>query len=87
MSDRGESEPHRGGAGRGRGRGDMVGGVSRGEQMVTPLLGIVASVGWDFVVTGARMRAIKYTIGLTVYEEGEATGLDISEHGTPAYDV
>ena len=62
-------------------------GVSRGEQIVNQLIGIGASFGWAFVVTGAIMLAIKYTIGLTVDEEGEATGLDISEHGTPAYEV
>ena len=62
-------------------------GVSRGEQIVNQLIGIGASFGWAFAVTGAIMLAIKYTIGLSADEEGEATGLDISEHGTPAYEV
>ena len=62
-------------------------GVSRGEQIVNQLVGIGASFGWSFAVTGAIMLAIKYTIGLSADEAGETTGLDITEHGTPAYEV
>ena len=61
-------------------------GVSRGEQIVNQLIGIGASFGWSFAVTGAIMLAIKYTIGLSADEAGETTGLDITEHGTPAYE-
>ena len=61
-------------------------GVSRGEQIVNQLIGIGASFGWSFVVTGAIMLALKYTIGISADEAGEATGLDITEHGTPAYE-
>ena len=62
-------------------------GVSRGEQIVNQLIGIGASFGWSFVVTGIIMLAIKYTIGLSADEEGEAMGLDLSEHGEAAYEL
>ncbi len=61
-------------------------GVSRGEQILYQLIGIGASFGWSFVVTGIIMLAIKYTIGLSADEEGEAMGLDRSEHGEAAYE-
>ncbi|NQW21915.1 MAG: ammonium transporter [SAR202 cluster bacterium] len=61
-------------------------GVSRGEQIVDQLIGIGAAGGWSFVVTGAIMLALKYTIGISVDEASEGTGLDISEHGEPAFE-
>ena len=62
-------------------------GVSRGEQILYQFIGIGASFGWSFVVTGIIMLAIKYTIGLSADEEGEAMGLDRSEHGEAAYEL
>ena len=62
-------------------------GVSRGEQILNQLIGIGASFGWSFVVTGIILLAIKYTIGLSADEEGEAMGLDRSEHGEAAYEL
>ena len=61
-------------------------GVSRGEQILDQIIGIGASFGWSFVVTGIIMLAIKYTIGLAADEQGENMGLDISEHGEQAYE-
>lgn len=62
-------------------------GVGRGEQILNQLVGIGASFGWSFVVTGIIMLAIKYTIGLSANEEGEAMGLDLSEHGESAFEL
>jgi len=61
-------------------------GVSRGEQILYQLIGIGASFGWSFVVTGIIMLAIKCTIGLSADEEGEGMGLDLTEHGEAAYE-
>ena len=61
-------------------------GVSRGEQIVHQLIGIGASFGWAFVVTGAIMLALKYTIGISADESSESVGLDISEHGEEAFE-
>jgi len=60
-------------------------GVSRIEQIGNQLVGIGATWGWSFVLTAVILLAIKYTIGLRVEEEAEEAGLDVSEHGEPAY--
>lgn len=61
-------------------------GVSRGEQIINQLIGIGAAAGWAFVLTGAIMLGLKYTIGISASEVDEGTGLDIAEHGEPAYE-
>ena len=62
-------------------------GVSRGEQILNQLIGIGASFGWSFVVTGAIMLLIDKTIGLGADEQGEGMGLDLSEHGEAAFEL
>ncbi len=69
----------------GIGFGSLAEGVSRGEQIVNQLIAIGASWGWSFVVTGAILLALKFTIGLRVSEAEEQAGLDSSQHGEPAY--
>ncbi len=61
-------------------------GISRGEQIVNQLVGIGASFGWSFVVTGAIMLLIDKTIGLGADEQGEGMGLDLTEHGEAAFE-
>ncbi|MQF95716.1 MAG: ammonium transporter [SAR202 cluster bacterium] len=61
-------------------------GVSRGEQIIDQLIGIGAAAGWAFVLTGAIMLGLKHTIGISASEVDEGTGLDIAEHGEPAYE-
>jgi len=61
-------------------------GVSRGEQILNQIIGIGASFGWSFVVTGIILYTIKFTIGLAADEQSENLGLDISEHGEQAYE-
>ena len=65
--------------------GDLAGASSRGVQIGYQLVGIGASWGWSFGVTAVILLAIKYTIGLRVSETEEEAGLDVSEHGEPAY--
>lgn len=55
-------------------------GVGRGEQVLYQLAGIGATWGWSFVMTAASMLAIRYTIGVRVWEEDEVVGLDTSQH-------
>ncbi len=59
--------------------------VSRGEQVLYQIIGIVAAVVWSFVVTSLILLALKYTIGLRVTDTEEESGLDVSEHGEGAY--
>ena len=69
----------------GVGFGALADGVGRGEQVMYQLIGIGASWIWAFVMTAVILLVIKYTIGLRVSEEAEEAGLDVSEHGEPAY--
>jgi Amt family ammonium transporter len=62
-------------------------GVSRGEQIVNQLIGIGASFGWSFVVTGAILLVIDKTIGLSAAEQAEGIGLDLTEHGESAFEL
>ena len=47
--------------------------------------GNAAIGGGAFIVAYLVMRAVKLTGTLRVSEEGELEGLDIHEHGAPAY--
>jgi Amt family ammonium transporter len=69
----------------GIGFGSLADGVSRGEQVLYQLVAIGASWGWAFAVTAVILFAQKYTIGLRVKPEEEEEGLDVSQHGEPAY--
>ena len=60
--------------------------VGRGEQILNQIIGIAASGAWAFLVTGAIMIALKYTIGIKADETAENEGLDISEHGEQAFE-
>jgi Amt family ammonium transporter len=62
-------------------------GVSRGEQIVDQLVGIGASFGWSFVLTGAILLVIDKTIGLSADEQAEGIGLDLTEHGESAFEL
>jgi|TARA_B100000315_G_scaffold235091_1_gene249673 Amt family ammonium transporter len=62
-------------------------GVSRGEQIVNQLVGIGASFGWSFVVTGAILLVIDKTIGLSADGQAEGIGLDLTEHGESAFEL
>jgi Amt family ammonium transporter len=69
----------------GVGFGALAEGVTRGEQIVTQLIAIGASLGWSFVVTTIILFVLKRTIGVQVSEDEERAGLDVSQHGEPAY--
>jgi len=65
----------------------LADGVSRGEQILYQLIAIGASWGWAFVMTALIMLALRVTIGVRVSQEEEAIGLDVSQHGEPAYEL
>ncbi len=49
------------------------------------LMGTLAISAWAFLFSFIVFGAIKSTIGVRVTEEDELIGLDVSEHGQPAY--
>ena len=59
--------------------------LTRVNQLGIQALSIVATWAWAFVATAGILLALKYTIGLRVSDNGEAIGLDLSEHDEPAY--
>jgi len=71
----------------GIGYGGLADGVTRLEQIGIQLLAIAVTWVWAFGLTAVILLAIKYTIGLRVSESGEEIGLDLSEHGEPAYRI
>jgi Amt family ammonium transporter len=67
-------------------KGLLWGGGSTGaKQFFAQVWGTAAIGGGAFVVAYLVMRAVKATGTLRVSEEGELEGLDIHEHGAPAY--
>jgi Amt family ammonium transporter len=71
----------------GIGYGGLADGVTRLEQIGIQLLALVVTWVWAFGLTALILLGIKYTIGLRVSESGEEIGLDLSEHGEPAYRI
>ena len=54
-------------------------------QLVNQLVGIVTTWVWAFGLTFIILKALDKTIGLRVTDDEEAIGLDLSQHGEPAY--
>ncbi|MFQ5860127.1 MAG: ammonium transporter [Dehalococcoidia bacterium] len=59
--------------------------VSVLTQFGRQVIGVLAAWGWAFGATLVILLALKYTIGVRVSEEEEEMGLDLSQHGEPAY--
>jgi len=55
------------------------------SQVVTQLVGVVATWIYAFVVTFVLAKILDATMGLRVSEEEEDVGLDIAQHGERAY--
>lgn len=53
--------------------------------IVTQLIGTLAIGGFAFVFSFAVFFLLKRTLGIRVNAEEEAEGLDVAEHGSPAY--
>ena len=60
-----------------------MGGTS--ELLISQLIGVGVAFAWAFPVFLVIFFGIKKTIGLRVSREEEIAGLDITEHGAPAY--
>jgi Amt family ammonium transporter len=55
------------------------------SQFIAQAIAVCASVSYSFVVTFVIVKVLDATIGMTVKEEEEYVGLDISQHGERAY--
>ena len=56
-----------------------------GFTIVGQLIGVLAVAAAAFIFSFVVFLILKVTIGIRVSEEEEAEGLDIAEHGSPAY--
>jgi Amt family ammonium transporter len=54
-------------------------------QLGIQALACVVVMAYTFLVSGAVLLALDKTMGLAVKTEEEEVGLDISQHGEPAY--
>ena len=60
-------------------------GLSRFEQVLVQLKGILATGVFTFVASLAVWYAVKLAMGVRVSAEEEVEGLDVGEHGMSAY--
>ncbi len=56
-----------------------------GANLASQVIGIAAVCGFAFVFSLVVFGIIKVAIGVRVEEEEEVQGLDVAEHGVPAY--
>ncbi len=54
-------------------------------QLIAQLIGAVALFAWAFITSYILFKVLDIIIGIRVSPEEELQGLDILEHGTPAY--
>jgi Amt family ammonium transporter len=54
-------------------------------QFLDQVIGVVATMGYSFVMTFAILKVLDVVMGLRVSEEDELIGLDASQHGERAY--
>ena len=59
--------------------------ATRGGLVVDQLISIGVTWAWSFGLTTIILLVLKYTIGVRVSEGDEMAGLDVSQHGEPAY--
>jgi Amt family ammonium transporter len=55
------------------------------DQFLHQIVAVCASMAYAFIVTWVIVKVIDMTIGMTVKDEEEYVGLDISQHGERAY--
>jgi Amt family ammonium transporter len=65
--------------------GDITGALYGGKQLVPQLVGAGTVMAWGLICGLVVFKAIDLVMGVRVSAEEEIKGLDIQEHGTPAY--
>lgn len=58
-----------------------------GASFVSQLIGVVGVYAFAFIFSFAVFYVIKLVMGVRVSEEEEHEGLDVAEHGAPAYNI
>lgn len=65
--------------------GTIAVGIFGGGHLLSQIIGTVAVSAFAFAFSLAVFGLVKATLGLRVSEEEEVEGLDVGEHGMPAY--
>ena len=65
--------------------GTLAVGIFGGGSIVTQLIGTLSISAFAFVVSFALFFILKLTLGVRVDAQEEDEGLDVAEHGAPAY--
>ena len=68
--------------------GVQVDGLTNGggiDQVWRQAVGVLAVAPYSFIVTFIILKALDLTIGITLDEEGENAGMDVTEHGERGY--
>ena len=67
--------------------GTLAVGIFGGANFMSQLIGVIGVYAFAFIFSFAVFFVIKLIMGVRVSEEEEAEGLDIAEHGAPAYHI
>ena len=67
--------------------GTLAVGIFSENSFVTQLIGTITISVWAFVFAYIVFLILKLIMGVRVSEEEEAEGLDVAEHGSPAYHI
>ena len=67
--------------------GTLAVAIFGGANFLSQLIGVIGVYLFAFVFSFAVFFLIKVAIGVRVSEEEEAEGLDVAEHGSPAYHI
>ena len=63
-------------------------GVTMGDQLITQVIGVVATVVWAAVLTFVTVKIVgALTGGIRTSEDEEIQGLDLVSHGESGYDL
>lgn len=65
--------------------GTLAVAIFGGASMMTQIIGVASVYGFAFIFSFAVMFILKITMGIRVSEQEEHEGLDVAEHGVPAY--
>jgi len=67
--------------------GTLAVGIFGGADIVSQFIGVVGVYAFAFVFSFALFFILKMIMGVRVSEEEEHEGLDVAEHGAPAYNI
>ena len=65
--------------------GTLAVAIFGGASFMSQLIGVIGVYLFAFIFSFVVFFVIKLIMGVRVSEEEEAEGLDVSEHGSPAY--